>query len=45
MRDNAEKEADAEEARIQAATQEDARKITESAREEIRARPRLRGAR
>jgi F-type H+-transporting ATPase subunit b len=37
MRDNAEKEADAEEARIQAATQEDARKITESAREEIQA--------
>jgi F0F1-type ATP synthase membrane subunit b/b' len=37
MRDNAEKEAAAEEARIQAATQEEARKIAEAARQEIEA--------
>jgi len=37
MRDNAEKEAAAEEARIQAATQEDARKIADAARQEIEA--------
>ncbi len=35
MRDAAEKEAAAEEVRIQAAAQEDARKIVESARQEI----------
>ncbi|MGA7513858.1 MAG: ATP synthase F0 subunit B [Candidatus Sulfotelmatobacter sp.] len=37
MRDSAEKEAGAEEARIQAAVQEDARKIVESAQQEIAA--------
>ena len=37
MRENAEKEAAAEEARIQAATQEDARKMVESAQQEIAA--------
>ena len=37
MRDAAEKEAEAEEARIQAAAQEDARKIVESAQQEIAA--------
>jgi F-type H+-transporting ATPase subunit b len=37
MRSNAEKEASDEEARIQAATQDDARKIAESARQEIEA--------
>ncbi|MGB2834573.1 MAG: ATPase, partial [Candidatus Sulfotelmatobacter sp.] len=37
MRDSAEKEAGAEEARIQMAVQEDARKIVESAQQEIAA--------
>jgi F-type H+-transporting ATPase subunit b len=37
MRDSAEKDADAEEARIQAAADEDARKIVESAQQEISA--------
>lgn len=37
MRDNAEKDAAAEEARIQTATQEDARKIVETAQQEIAA--------